>query len=242
MAGADSVFLLVRERAEPFSDALHAELAGRGWPCRLLGVAQVAELRVELTPRVARVDGAPIRSLLFSAPPASGFADDERGFCDAETSAVWLALHQHPAVRPVNAIDAEAWYCRSEWATWYRRFRAAGLPVGAVDVGRWSERRPWLPWGGGAARLPGPRAAEALLAAQPACEGLERVLVCYGEPLVPAGEAVCAAAKQLSCWGIQLAELWVGESGELFGGSAFPRSAGGRAAEAAKRVAEGLGA
>ena len=241
MAGADSVFLLVRERADPFSDALHAELAGRGWPCRPLGVAELAELRLELTPHSVRVDGAPLRSLWFSAPPASGFVEDDRGFCDAETSALWLALHQHPAVQPGNAIDAEVWYCRSEWATWYRRFREAGLPVGAVEVGRWSERRPWLPWGGGEARLPGPRAAGALLAAQPECSALARVLVCRGEPLAPACEGVHAAAKQLSSWGIQLAELPVGERGELYGCSAFPRSAGG-AAEAAQRIAEGLGA
>lgn len=238
--------VIVDDGTDPVAGEAMRSLRATPTAVRRLAAGDLARAPLELTGTGARLAGREVGAVFFRAATrtwfANGFEEADAEFCNAETASAWMALLDLEPVLAINRSDAELWFSDSEWSVWRRRLIEAGVAVTPLTVGAATstDERRWMPWGGGLARMPGPRAARCLAAAEPV-HSVARTSVWLRASVV-AGDSspgARAAAAVMADHGATFAEVRVAGDDTVFACSSRPlMPSASEAVAAGRRIAE----
>lgn len=250
MSRPPAAVAVVAGSGDGLGEAVARALEERGRPVVRAEPDRLAELPATLADGTFRLDGRPVGAILFRAPPnaafSDGFVDEDRGFCDAEARAVWLAAMHLGDVLALNRLPPWAWFGSAGWADWRRAMAAAHVPVApftfgapADDSGRRSPGY-WYTYGGtrpqpapGAATR---RALGAALTAEPRAHTCLAVCgrVVAGDPPPAGGELV----ERLRGLGLEIVSLSADLQGRVLALDPLPSIRQGGAVERAATLLE----
>ena len=208
-----STVVVVAESDDLLAALVKTRLEAQGDQVMAVPPGALGSLTVCLEGDVFRVEGQCIGGILFRVIPDMTFSDSfaaaDRGFCDAEVRALWLAAMHLDSVCAINRYDAAAWFEGPYWPIWRRRLIAGGIPVSPFTFGGGAQGEWWYPYRSHQPQtLPGPISRRVLGSATSAALPAQCILAVNGEVLVGDGHApVLAALKLLSEAGIRLAEV-----------------------------------
>jgi hypothetical protein len=231
---------IVSEVGDPVAARLPASLERRGLAATTTPVERLGDLRVTLAGDRFRVEGETVAAIVFRAgplaPTSASFDTDDRGFCDAETRALWLGALHLPSVRSFNRLDAVAWFESEHWTVWRRLLAAFGVARTRCEFGgsRTRVEKRWLPFAACALQPdPGDAVARATGAGRFAAQHFARHLVACGRIVRgPGGASIVRAVHALALAGVALAEIVTDAAGDVACVDSFPRIDGDRECDA----------
>jgi hypothetical protein len=117
--------VIVSEFTDTLASAVAVKLQSEGIYVVQTAPYDLGDLRVTLHEDEFIVNDSPVSGILFRSLPNStlsqGFPIEDRGFCDSELRAVWLAALHLPRILAINRYDAEAWFEAVGWPVWRRK-------------------------------------------------------------------------------------------------------------------------
>lgn len=151
---------VVASPGDALAERVTEGLGEAGRPIVSTRPGRLADLTATLDDSTFRVDGRPIRSILFRATPSATFSDSfvegDRGFCDTETRAIWAAAVHLEGVQALNSWEPWVWFGSAGWGDWRRAMAEAGLPPAPFAFGDPpdAEHRHWYTYRGSTPQPP----------------------------------------------------------------------------------------
>lgn len=220
---ATPIALVIAPEDDGIAAGTAAMLVRLGVPTRSYAPSELALLKIELTDRTFKVEGAEVGAIVWRVRPDTPLSDGveaaDRAFSDAETAATWLAAMQLPTILAINRFDAETWYGRAGWLQWRHRLRAAGVPIVPMAFGDGALADDWV-WSPYTAQydcaLPEDVARASMGTAARRQGPLEHVVSVCGNILGGvANHDLAAAAALLDACGVRLAAISCDASGRV---------------------------